>query len=268
VVAWDPRPSALEATRRTVEHSGLTNVTLHEHPDPPSPRSGALADFVVLRDVLDTTSDRLRGLMLAMAGSAVRPGGLVCATYRTTVGHTEYLPVIALIRYVASRHAAGSVPGVIEALSLLQRMRDGGAGYLTTRPRVAEWFEELLAVDPATVAEQYVLDDFRPLSHATVNGWMQQFGCRYVGSARPTDELDLGVPDALREMIATAGSPDLREAYRDLALRREQRCDVYRLGECPMTVEDVAATLELHGVPAVGRALDEVRRSLEADDVA
>jgi hypothetical protein len=152
-------------------------------------------------------------------------------TYRTTVGWVEIAPVQRLMRYVAQRDT-GDPEGVVDrVLDLLADLQEGGAGYIVHRPVVAAWLaEEVFGGDPAAVMTEYLADDMRPISHAQLVEWLDPFGLAYVGSARLTDDLDLDVNDELKEMIDAAPSPLVREAYRDIAVRRATRADVFRLG--------------------------------------
>ncbi len=95
-------------------------------------------------------SDALRTEIIDAIHHSLRPGGLVCVTYKTTVGWIEIAPVQRIMRHVAQRyigHPDGLVPHVLD---LLDQLRKGGAKHLTERPAVGKWLDELATTDPAS----------------------------------------------------------------------------------------------------------------------
>jgi hypothetical protein len=73
---------------------------------------------------------------------------------------------------------------------------------------------------------------------------MDHIGCHFVGSARLTDDLDLDLPEGLARQIAAAPTRVLGETYRDLAVRRTDRLDVFRLGPAPLTAAERSGIFE------------------------
>ena len=276
VWAWDWRPAQVEATRRRRDAAGLSNMVVHERPGlPPDFGSDRLADIVIVADVFVAASDDMRDQILDAVATNLRPGGLVCVAYKTMAGWTEIVPIQRLMRYVAQRFTGHPQALVPHVLALLQQLRDGGAKHLTERPVVSAWLDELLVTDADTITAEYLHDDFRPLSHAQVASAMTQTGCDFIGSARLTDELDLDVPSALADMVATAGSRVLKDTYRDLAVRRTERHDLFRLGQAPLTTTerfDALAALQIldpAGPPEARTTAHDValRNLLDSGDV-
>jgi hypothetical protein len=95
-------------------------------------------------------------------------------------------------------------------------------------------------------------------------------GCEYVGSAALTADLDLHVPAELGELIAGASTPLLREAYRDIAVHRTSRADVFRLGAAPLSPTELSEMLGQLELIALPGAADEALSSFdpEAGDVS
>jgi hypothetical protein len=122
--------------------------------------------------------------------------------------------------------------------------------------------EEVFGGDPAAVTTEYLEDDMRPISHAQLVEWLEPFDLAYVGSARLTDDLDLDVNEELKEMIDEAPSPLVREAYRDIAVRRACRADVFRMGDAPLKSEEQAELL------AALEVVDGARAMTERDEVS
>jgi SAM-dependent methyltransferase len=259
--AWDFRVDQVEATRLLRDAAALSNLDVHEQPDLPSDLGGGLCDIIVVAGVLDVVDDDLRTKVIAAVGANLRPGGVLCVTYRTAVGWIEIAPVQRLMRYVAQRDT-GDPDGVVpRVLSFLEQLRDGGARYLTERPYVAGWLTELLANKPDHIAIEYLEDDLRPISHAELVDLLADTRCTFLGSAHLTDELDLDVPDALAEMVTRAKTPVLRETYRDLGVRRSTRADIFRCGKSRSAPAEFIAALgqlQLVGVTRPVEPLDSL----------
>jgi len=241
VWAWADRDEDLEATFRLARAAELANVEVHERLELPADLGGP-ADIVVIDDVLPASEEH-RAEILAAVGASIRPGGLVCVSYRTTVGWSEIAPVHRTLRRAAQGHNGRPDDLVPSILGLLERLRAGGARHLTERPAVAAWVDGLLTADPADVAAM-LRDDLEPLSHAQLADALAEVCCGFVGSAQLLDDLDAAVPASLREMVATAGSPALREAYRDLAVRPSTRLDLFRRGPSHLSAGEVDAAIE------------------------
>jgi len=244
VWAWDPAPANVEATRRLRDDAGVANLRIHERPGLPADLGGGTLDLVIVDQVLELVDDALRDQIVLAIAENLRPGGAVCVRYHTVIGWTEISPVLALMRHVA-RCTNGDIEArVVAALDLLRTLRDGDAKYLTTRPVVAAWIDSLIELDPATIHDVYLAEDLRPLSHAQVAAAMDHIGCLFIGSARLADELDADMSVELAQQIAEAPTRMLQETYRDLAVRRTDRIDVFRMASSPLTANERTQALK------------------------
>ena len=203
VWAWDEHPEHLDATRCLGEAAGLANLVVHEQRDLPLDFGGP-TDMVVVQDVLVAADDGLRARIAAAVKASLRPGGLLCVTYATLAGWTEVAPVQRLLRQLALGTLTPSDDRVPEVLGVLDHLRSEGARYLTERPVVAAWLDELRTLDPTVLASRYLRDAFRPMSPAQVATTMAPVGCKRVGSAQLTDDLGLDLPPTLAAAVADA----------------------------------------------------------------
>lgn len=242
VLAWDPRPEHQEATRHLAQAAGLANLVVHEHRDPPE-LAGVRADLVVVQDVLARVDDATRARIGAAVAAGLRPGGLLCVTVPTLAAWAEIAPVQSLALRLASTHPTRGAEAVAAVLATLARLRATGAAFLTKRPVVTAWLDHLATLDPAEVEAAYLRAPLRPMSPAQVAGAVAGSGAELIGSARLTDDLDIGVPAALAQAVQGAPTRVLQETYRDLATRRPHRADLFRLGSAPLGAAEQAALL-------------------------
>jgi SAM-dependent methyltransferase len=243
VWAWAPRLDQLEATDRCAAQAGLANLVTADRLELPPDLGGGPADIVVIQDVLAKVDDDLREQIAAATARVLRPGGVLCVTYPTVVGWSEIAPVQALMHRLAQGHDEALGDLVPPILAALEQLRAGGARYLTERPVVAAWLDALGATDPAEVADQFLSSPFRPLSPAQVEALVAPAGCRFVGSSLLTDELTLEAAPALHAAASYPASRIVTETYRDLALRRSHRFDLYQSGAVPMPVPERDAAI-------------------------
>jgi hypothetical protein len=264
VWAWDWRPDRVEATRRLRDAAGLRNLQVHERPGLPDDLGGDVADVVVVQDVLAAADDATRARMFDAIRDVLRPGGLACVSYATTVGWIEIVPLVTLMRQSAVRYVGDPSGLVPHVLGLVAQLRDGGAKYVTERAVVADWVNDLFALDPVQIEAQFLRDRFRPISSAQVNDAMASIGCTFVGSARATDDVGLDLAGGLAEIVAAAPSRVMQETYRDLATRRAHRIDLFRVGGTAMSDTDRSRAVSELELAAVGGC--EAQWAVELDD--
>lgn len=231
VCVWDPLASLLVTVDALRAGAGLPNLTVHDRPSPPDFANLGACDLVVIDGVLDAVTDGLRDEVLGAISSLVRPGSFVAVRYGTTVGWGEVTPLVRLLRRTLA--TAGSPKSHKAAFDMLALLRDRGAAYVSARPYVAAWLDELLTAPIADVIESYCMGEFHPMSHAQVSEAMSAVGASFVTSAYLDDPL-VAAPAPLSRQVRAASPSVLRESLTDLAVRRTFRVDVFRLGSSPL----------------------------------
>lgn len=229
VLAWDPDPINMVAVRSLRVEAELSNLVLHEQPHPPSSVDEHF-DIVVLDGLVDAVDGERRTELIATAASQLRPGGLLCITYRTVVGWGEIVPIVRLLRHAVHRTSRDVAESVEDALVLLEIFRERNVGYQANRPMVRAWVDALLKSGVDEVAAEYVRRDLCPTSHAQIDDVLTSAGASFVGSALLDDDLPEDVPKELAALVRTAPSRVLRESLTDLLLRRSSRADLFTLG--------------------------------------
>ena len=218
VWGWSPRPAEVEAMRPWWGRSGC-NLSLHERPGVPGDLGGRPTDIVIVTGVLDGMALADRRAVLAAIDRDLRPGGLLCLTYRTTVAWIEIAPLNGSSADWLDRPGAAG-----------PRCRHRGAGAAhrptataglatssTDRPWRRGW-RTVLATDPLALAEEHLAVDLWPLSHARLAEAL----------ARPRMHLRRRRPARSTTWPRRADRPDrrswtrpaqglVREALRDLA---------------------------------------------------
>ena len=244
----------MEAARDLGRASGLTNLTVHDRPDLPTDLGGGPIDLVVVDGVVDAAPDHSwYGLTEALAAS-LRPGGLVCVAYRTTVGWSEVRPLHRLVRHLVARDPRPRPEATEEARRVLRELEAGSAGFIAERPVVAAWLTEALALSPADFAAVVADLDLQPVSHAYVAERLERVACRYVGPTHPDDLAGPALSKDLAAVVDSAPSPAATEALTDLTLGRTHRRDLFRLGEGPIEAQQRQAqigALEITGRPGL-----------------
>lgn len=223
VSAWDWRADMVARARARCDDAGLANLHVQERRGPPAAlgANGEVVDMVVVDGVLERVDGGLRTDLCDAVLTGLRPGGLLCVRYATTVGWIEIAPMARLMRRIASGHTADPGTVVPRVLAVLQQLRAGGAGYVVDRPRVAAWVEELMHTAHDEISSTWLRDDFRPLSHAAISDMFPGFG--YVGRADEAPRLT----GCLGEFVDSAPSPLARQALLDLATHPLHRADVF-----------------------------------------
>ncbi len=239
VLAWDPDPATAATLIGIQRGAALPNLAIREDPAPPvRDRDGF--DLVVIDSVVDTCDATRRQALIASAVHLARPGAVICVTYRTEVGWGEITPLVQLLRYVAGRADRDPAQAVADALVLLEMLLERGVGYLhPTRPIAREWVQDLLTAPTHLVVADYVRRDLQPPSHARVAEAAAAGGATWIGHATlDGDVVDHGLaPEVERDLtglVGSARSEVLRQSLTDIAVRRTNRADLFRLGSQPL----------------------------------
>lgn len=247
---WDHRPEAVEFATTLADAVDLPNLDVHQSPRLPDrlgvPRGSAdprPLDLVVVDRVLDVADQLHRQRIVQAIERSLRPGGVVAAAYRTVIGWAEIDPLIRLLRYVALNQSDSLIAAVNNAVSWLTRLRDLDAAYIANRPVARAWIDEIESMKPEQVVADYLDQDLTPVSFAQVSDVLGSIGCHFAGSAI----LDEGLAEEdvvpfsreLGRVIAAQSSSVVRETFSDLAVRRLERTDLYRLGRSTSAVHRI-----------------------------
>jgi hypothetical protein len=211
------------------------------------------ADLLVLRDVLSTAAEDEQDAIARVVERTLRPGGYLVASYRTSSGWSELLPV-RLLAQLAGRHAPTSrIDQARAAMELLRAVRSGGARFFADRPGVDRVVGSMLDLAPLDFADLLLTEHLHPMTMATVSTTLDQAGCRYVGAARLDDDLTSELTPALRDLLEDVLDDRLREVLRDIGTQRKTRIDLFRRGAAVVDPDGVRTQLAaLRLVPLFG----------------
>ncbi len=262
VYAFDFNPAHIEFGRDLAERAGLTNIHFIEasFADIAAMLADALPafDFMVSHGVLSWISPENRAALIGIVGQRLRAGGLAYLSYNVTTGWAGMVPLRALMRMLAEASPERTdltVPGI---WALLDRLKDGGAGFFAANPALEARLATLRTQDPRYLAHELLNQDWHPVMFADVADAMAGAKCTYIGSATLAENIDaVGVPAGVRPLLAETRDMRLRETLRDFGSAQSFRRDIYRRGTplLPMSehhrlLDDV--TLEWTGLSAAG----------------
>ena len=191
IYACDAEPSNVEAVAQRAWAAGLENlvaldVRVGEAVD--DQRLPPRIDALILADVFGAVSDEAGSAVALLIDRRLRPGGIVCASYRTLSGWSELLPVRTLARALARRSAEKSDDRSKRLVDLLAQLRDGGARYFADRPYLSSALAALEAGGGVHMLEQLTGDYFAPMTLLQVTELLTPARCSFIATrACPQD---------------------------------------------------------------------------------
>ncbi|MBO1073045.1 class I SAM-dependent methyltransferase [Roseomonas marmotae] len=239
ILAFDIDATQIRQARAMAEAAGLRNIAFHQAgfrdlAAAPDGRFGSF-DVIATHGVLSWVSAAQRQAMLAFIARALRPGGIAYAHYMTHPGLSAAAAAQPLLRRHAATLPGDSARKAQGALQFLSRLSEAGAGYFIAYPQERQRLQAALRQDARALAHELLPLHWQPFHVTHV---MEQFagaGCRYLGSATPTENIDaVCLPAATRPLLAGIADPALAETARDIARNQSFRRDLYGRGDQPL----------------------------------
>lgn len=222
-VGIDLNPKHIAMAKARADAAGLENVTfICADLTDPGAVEGAF-DFVVCHGVLSWVPDRVRSAIAATSAGVLNPRGIAALHYMSEPGGAAFRAFHAVFRAVADRPDP-----IAEGLALLQAMRKAKAGFFQLHPHAEKTLDTLLDERPAYLAHEYLNPNFTPLGFAEIHGLMSQQGLRWLGSAKPIENIDaVSLPEAAAKSILPIKDVVLRETMKDMARNQPLRYDLF-----------------------------------------
>jgi SAM-dependent methyltransferase len=218
------------ATAREMAHAaGLKNIAFIE---------GSFArwsdmnlppcDFITMHGVWSWVSAANRAHILQCVDKHLKPGGAVYVSYNALPGHAAMLPIRELMMMEFTR-AQGTVPQrIAAAIALVDEVKSVGGGFFADNPLAAHRFEQMKGLAPNYLAHEYFNSDWQAFHFREVANSFGALGLQFAAHADLFVNIDdVHFPPSARMDIARLTDPTLAETYRDFALDRQFRADLY-----------------------------------------
>jgi len=238
--ANDFNPTHIRNARALAADAGLTNVTFLENSFEELEKADLPQfDFITLHGVYSWVSEGARRAIVDFIRRKLNPGGLVYISYNSMPGWASMGPVQRLL----SEYAA-MVPGPTDrkfrqAVEFAQKLNDKGARFFAANPSAAARLEDLKKRPVKYLLHEYMNAHWYIPYHADVVREMSEAKLTFVGSWELFQQFDeFCVTEDLRTVLEEVADPVRRETFRDLAVNKQFRKDVFVRGATHLTPQD------------------------------
>ncbi len=248
-VGVDLSPDHILAARELAAAAGLRNAEFVEagfDEIAAAPERVGTADFVIAHGVWTWISDAARGDFLAILRAAMRPGALLYLGYNAMPNWAMGEPLRKLVRVLAEgRRGPGQEEAIREAIGFLKFLRDETSGVMAGETALSALLDGLEDQPMDYLAHELLPAAGGAAWHDDVARAMAGARLSYVGAGRLIDNFDqLGMRDSVRETVTRAERAGYGELFRDLAIGRSFRMDVFARGQSRVGQSEAGMALE------------------------
>jgi len=185
-------------------------------------------DVAILHGIIGWIEPAAQRAVVSILERRLRPGGVAFVSYNCMPGWAPLRPIRNLFLEVKRGNPGSSEHQLAVALDLIEKLWRGNAGYFAANAMAQHHVGEMLAMDHAYLAHEYLAEHAELPQFSEVAALLAPAGLSFLSSAALLDNFDAyGVPDAVRPLIAQISDPVLRETIRDFAANRKFRRDLY-----------------------------------------
>jgi len=223
-VGIDFNPGHIERAQRVADEAGLTNVHFMEASFADiEPDALPACDFVGMNGIYSWLEEDMLQHVRSLLAQCVKPGGLFYVEYTVLPGSISQWPLWHLIQGLVPPDAGSDSRERAEtALNLLEKLVQGGMGYLRNHPQARQAALNYInnrKRRSSTVdhfAHNALASGFRPRFFTEMAAEMREAGLTYVGrAATRLNELDVAVPLQQAGLLRQVDDPDMRELLID-----------------------------------------------------
>jgi len=247
----DFQPDHVLHSQRLAERLGLANIRFVEADflqlaAAPGELAGS-HHYVAAHGIATWITAPVRQALLALAATALRPGGLFYCSYNTTPGWLSAMPLQQLAWLESRRRApttAGAAASITAAGSTLEALLGSSeqpSALARSLPGLRERLAGLGNKDSAYLVQEYMNEGWQPLPVHALHDAANASKLRYVASATLPDNFGGLLPSAIRDTVNAEADPLMRETLQDLAINQSFRRDVFCRGSNPLNSEELAA---------------------------
>ena len=228
-IGVDILPEHVATARGLAEAAGLTNVKFIEGSFAALPDLGLPAcDFIAMHGVWSWINAENRAHIVKCVEAKLKPGGVLYVSYNALPGSAAVLPVRQLMMAEFAR-AQGTVPErIAAAIALADSVKAIGGGFFADNPLASHRFEELKTHPANYLAHEYFNADWQAFYSKDVASTFAAAGLRFASHADLFSTVDnFHFVPSTRVELQRIQDPTLRETYRDFAIDRQFRADLY-----------------------------------------
>ena len=249
VTGIDFNPTHIAAARSLAEAACITNARFIEAdlatlPETSQADELAEADVATLHGIWSWVPDPVRGGIVRLLSTKVRPGGVVQISYNALPAWQGAIGMQRLLREAGERRIARSDRQVEAGLELVSTLSAATAHHLHGLPFVEFFLEHAKHGQIAYLAHEYMNDAWRPCFHADVVSALSQAKLEWVASAQLLENFSsLMLSDETRAVLGQFDDTVMRELIKDMCLPRGLRQDVFVRGTQRIAPTDRDAAL-------------------------
>lgn len=247
----DFQPDHVLHSQRLAERLGLANIRFVEADflqlaAAPGELAG-VHHYVVAHGIATWITPAVRQALLALAATALRPGGLFYCSYNTTPGWLSAVPLQQLAWLESRRRApstAGAAASVRAAGSTLEALLgspEEPSALARSLPGLRDRLAGLSKQDAAYLVQEYINEGWQPLPVHALHDAAAACKLRFVASASLPENFPSLLPGAVRDTVNAEDDASMRETLQDLAINQSFRRDVFCRGRDPLNSEELAA---------------------------
>src|ERR1700694_710491 len=155
----DFNPEHVGHVQRLIQSAGVSNLQVSETSFEEAAARGGdnNVDVILLHGIFGWVGRASQDAILAIARQRLKPDGVFYVSYNCMPGWAPLVPIRQLMHEVKRRNpGASSGRQLTQALELLTKLRDGGAGYFAANPKAAEHLSGMLKTDSVYLAHEYL----------------------------------------------------------------------------------------------------------------
>lgn len=243
-IGIDFHPSHIAHSQWLAAELSLTNVNFHEadflelaadHGRLPF-AVDLRFHYVVAHGILSWIAPEVRAALLQLAGTLLRPGGVLYCSYNTYPGWLDRTTFKALADLERQRLGEANLTQALErACSSITRLLQFSSPLSRTLPQLGEQLERIRQLNrPDYLCGEYGAEHWAPFYVAEVHKLAGAHKLSYAASASLPDNFPSLLPKALAEQVAAEGDPTIRQALLDLAINQSFRRDLFVKGPLPL----------------------------------
>ncbi|MGB7565689.1 MAG: class I SAM-dependent methyltransferase [Prochlorococcaceae cyanobacterium] len=245
----DFHPDHISQAQGLIERLGLSNITLLEadfldlqrDPSPLGVQTGALGpyDYVAAHGIATWVGEPVQEALLAVAATALRPGGMFYCSYNTYPGWLARTTFQKLF-WLENERGDPAQPGASfgAALSSLRALigaeeAPGPLGHAL--PGLRAELEWIAKENPDYLCGEYANAGWSPLYVADFHRRCAAHKLSPLGSATLPEQFDELLAPSLHDVVLKEANPLIRQTLIDLATNKAFRRDIFVKGHSPLT---------------------------------